>query len=108
MQIKAKALSVNKCWQGRRFKTQDYKAYEEEILYKLKPLELPEAPYTLFVEVGLSSKLADIDNVAKPFIDILQKKYGFNDKNIYQLVMTKSDVKKGEEYLDFSFEHYER
>lgn len=49
----------------------------------------------------MSSSLADIDNFLKPFIDILQKKYGFNDKLIYKLSVKKVKVAKGDEYIDF-------
>ena len=63
--------------------------------------------FLIFINVGLSSKNADIDNIAKPFIDILQKKYGFNDKNIYKLVLEKFIVKKGEEFIEFKMEKYE-
>ena len=33
--IEIRPLSVNACWQGRRFKTPEYKAYEEEMLLRL-------------------------------------------------------------------------
>ena len=33
MKIKIKPLSVNKAWQGKRFKTREYKSYEELLLY---------------------------------------------------------------------------
>ena len=36
-------------------------------------------------------------------IDILSKKYGFNDNRIYQLFLTKQIVKKGNEFIEFSF-----
>lgn len=105
--IDIKPISVNKCWQGRRFKTAEYKAYEQELLYKLpKKIELPKGEKSLLIQVGLSSSLSDIDNIAKPFIDILQKKYKFNDKEIYYLQIIKEDVKKGEEYIQFDFRKY--
>jgi len=82
MKINIKALSVNKVWCGRRFKTKDYKDYEREAFYLLSDtIIISKGNLELKLEVGLSSKLADIDNIAKPFIDILQKKYNFNDKN---------------------------
>lgn len=103
MEIKIKPLSVNKCWCGRRFKTPEYKAYEEELLYRLPKLKIGKGKLTLIIRLGFSNKLSDIDNSLKPLIDILQKKYGFNDNKIYDLEVFKEDVKKGEEYIDFEF-----
>ncbi len=43
VKIKIKALSINRCFQGRRFKhRKTSKVYEEELLYKLKPYKIPE------------------------------------------------------------------
>lgn len=100
-----KPLSVNECWQGRRFKTPKYQSYEQELFYKLARLpiiKLPEGKLWLQIKVGLSNKTADLDNIAKPFIDILQKFYGFNDKMIYELELKKEDVKKGNEFIHFA------
>ena len=109
MKINIKPLSVNKCFQGRRFKTQDYKDYEQEAFYLLSDLlTISKGDLELKLEVGLSSKLADLDNIAKPFIDILQKKYNFNDKRIFKLIMVKKIVKKKAEYIDFKFKKYEK
>ena len=106
MKIKIKALSVNKAFQGRRFKTKEYKNFETELLYRLEPYEIPDGRLELFLEVGISSKLADIDNIQKPFIDILQKKYNFNDKRIYGIIAHKVDVLKSEEYIDWNLLPY--
>ena len=50
---------------------------------------------------GLSSLLADIDNPSKPFIDCLQKKYGFNDRYIKELNLKKVKTDKGSEFIEF-------
>ena len=42
LSIDIKPLSVNKCWQGRRYKTSEYKAYEEELLWILRDMEHPK------------------------------------------------------------------
>ena len=102
MLLKIKPLSVNQAWQGKRFKTLQYKSYEEEVLCRLKPLKVSDKPLELSIKCGLSSKNADVDNILKPFIDILQKKYVFNDKNIYKITIEKEIVKKGKEYIDFN------
>jgi len=104
--ISIKALSVNQAWQGRRFKTEEYKAYELEFIYLLPPLKIPNGKLKLKIEFGVSSPLSDVDNMLKPTIDCLQKKYGFNDKNIYEIHARKVDVKKKEEYIHFEIIKY--
>lgn len=104
-----KPMSVNKAWQGKRFKTPAYKQYEKAINYLL-PASLPNLSskelqeckrLEVTLEYGFSSPLADIDNPTKLVIDIMQKKYGFNDRYIYDMHLHKVDVKKGEEYIKF-------
>lgn len=99
--IKTPPLSVNKCWQGRRFKTEEYDDYEMELLLRLPKMKIKDEPMKLKIVFGFSNKASDIDNPVKPLMDILQKKYHFNDKNIYKLEVEKVIVKKGSEYLDF-------
>ena len=99
--VKIKPLSVNKCWQGKRFKTDDYRKYEEEVLLNLKPHKIPDGDLHIILDFGFSNMAADVDNPAKPFIDILQKKFGFNDSRITCLWLSKNKVKKGSEYINF-------
>ena len=101
MRIKINPLSVNAAWKGRRFKTQEYKRYEKETLLLLPDLAIPTGEICLNIVFGFSSKLKDIDNPLKPFIDILQKKYKFNDRDIYRLSVEKEIVPKGCEYIEF-------
>jgi len=104
--VNIKPLSVNKCFQGRRFKTPDYKRYEQLVLLALSEhramYSVPDkTPLKLMLCIGVSSKNQDLDNVCKPFLDILQKNYGFNDRYIYEIELKKEDVPKGEEYIEF-------
>lgn len=99
-QINIKPLSVNQCWQGVRYKTPGYLAYEKELLFTLPAMRLPEPPYRICFEFGIS-KMTDVDNSVKPTMDILCKKYGFNDRDVYELNVVKSVVKKGGEYVRF-------
>ena len=41
--IEIKPLSVNECWQGKRFKTKAYTAYEKELLYRLSPADFDKS-----------------------------------------------------------------
>lgn len=113
--IKIKPLSVNDSWQGRRFKTKKYKDYESWILgdprfpqSSLLPssIQIPRGPITLHLEFGFSNKASDWDNPIKPFVDILQKRYGFNDNRIYRAVVEKKIVPKGQEYIAFKLSKY--
>jgi len=107
MKINIKPLSVNECFQGRRFKTLGYKTYEHHVLILLPKLDIPKnVELELLLTVGFSNKKSDLDNIAKPFIDILQKKYGFNDSQIYLLAMRKYIVSKGDEFIDFEIKEF--
>jgi Holliday junction resolvase RusA-like endonuclease len=126
IKVDIKPLSVNEAWQGKRFKSKKYKFYEQKLLlllpwqgkrFKSKKYKFYEQKLLLLlpnsrsfgenqkleisIEWGFSNKLADLDNPAKCFIDVLQKKYRFNDCHIYKLNLTKEIVKKGEEYIKF-------
>lgn len=101
MKINVKPLSVNQCYRGRRFKTKEYRQYEKDILVQLKPIDVPDGELEVHIQAGFSSKGADLDNIAKIFIDILQKKYNFNDNRIYSIILMKRIVPKGQEYISF-------
>lgn len=105
--INIKPLSVNEAWKGRRFKSDSYKKYRRDVFLLLPNIEVPKGKLKLTIHVGFSSKGSDIDNIIKPFQDILQETYRFNDNMIYKLQATKEDVKKGEEFIDFKIESYE-
>ncbi len=99
--ISIKALSINQAFQGRRFKTQKYKSYEKEVLLLLPMIKVPKPPYKVYYEFGMSSSLSDWDNPIKPFQDILQKKYGIDDRDIYEANVKKVKTIKGQEYIKF-------
>ncbi|HAW74544.1 MAG TPA: hypothetical protein DCW74_02280 [Alteromonas australica] len=107
MKINIKPLSVNKAWKGKRFKSDKYKKYEKELLYLLpnkKKIGNLDGPLKISIEFGFSSAASDFDNPIKPLIDILQKKYHFNDNQIYEANIKKVIVDKGDEYLMFDIE----
>jgi Holliday junction resolvase RusA-like endonuclease len=101
--IDVKPLSVNEAWQGRRFKSDKYQEYEKSLLPLLPygDYDFGNHPLELFIRVGFSSSAADLDNVLKPFLDILQKKFKFNDKYIFRIVAEKELVLKGTEYIEY-------
>ena len=101
VKINIKPLSVNQCFQGKRYKTHKYKSYETELMLVLLPkmMYIPEGKLQIYLKFGFSSKASDWDNPVKPFQDILQKKYGFDDKRIFKAIVEKELVKKGDEYV---------
>lgn len=102
-----KPLSVNEAWKGRRYKTDKYTAFQEEMLWILpNDLKLPKAPYYLSLTFGFSSSLSDIDNPIKMTLDSLQERYGFNDRDVKQLMVTKELTPKGQEYIEFELTSY--
>jgi len=102
--IKVKPLSVNVCYRGRRYKAKDYTSYETEVIYSLPKMKVPDGNLKLSLDFGVSNRNSDIDNFIKPFIDILQTKYGFNDNRIYALNVKKELVKKKDEFIGFYLE----
>ena len=105
--INIKPLSVNQCWQGRRFKTKIYEKYEKQVLELLKTYKIKlekTKKYGINITFYISNKLSDVDNFVKPFLDILQKKYNFNDKQIFELNLKKVIIPKKEtEKIEFQF-----
>jgi len=101
IEIDYKPLSVNDVWKGRRYKTDEYKQYERDISFMLPRIKIPEGKLRVEFEFGFSSAGSDVDNPVKPFMDILQKKYGFNDSRVYEILLKKIIVKKGSEYIKF-------
>ena len=96
-----KPLSVNKAWQGKRFKTPEYKRYEKDVLMILPKLKVPDGDLSIYLEWGFSNLSSDWDNPIKPFQDILQKKYDFNDSRVMEATVKKVKVKEGDDYIKF-------
>lgn len=103
IEVKYKPMSVNLAWQGRRFKTKAYQKYEKDLLFLLPKVKIPDGKLRLDLILGYSNKSNDIDNAIKILVDIFQKRFKFNDKNIYQLYVEKVIVKKGKEFFCFEF-----
>lgn len=51
--VKYNPLSVNDAWQGRRYKTEEYRRYERDLLLLLPRIKIPEPPYRLEIEFGI-------------------------------------------------------
>lgn len=101
MRLDVKPLSVNEAWQGKRFKTVKYKKYEQMMLSLIPANRVPDGKLRIDITYGFSNVASDADNPTKLLIDILQKRYGFNDKQIYKMVLNKEIVKKGNEFIEY-------
>lgn len=102
--IKIKPLSINKAFQGKRYKTRDYLSFERELFYQLKPLkDKLKDKISLTLTFGFSNKGQDIDSSVKLTIDVLQKRHHFNDNRIYRLLVIKDIKPKGQEYITVEF-----
>jgi len=98
--LNEKPLSINEAWQGKRFKTPAYKRYEDAMLLLMPKAKVdPEQMLRVEFFFGFSNKASDLDNPVKLLMDIAQKKYGFNDKMVFELNVRKCIVKKGEEFI---------
>jgi Holliday junction resolvase RusA-like endonuclease len=101
--LNIKPLSVNEAYQGRKFKTPAYKAFEQALMLMLpNDFKVPaEGDLEVIYEFGIS-KNADGDNCIKAFQDVLQTKYSFNDSRIVKWIVIKNVVKKGDGYINFA------
>jgi len=104
--INIKPLSVNLAWQGQRFKTPHYKRFERDCLLLLPKVKIPAKPLQIAYRFGFSNKLSDLLNPEKLVTDILCKKYGFDDRDIFKMTLEKEIVKKGQEYIEFELTTY--
>ena len=100
-------LSVNKAWQGRRFKTPAYKSYEESVLWMLPKMKVCQPPFKFYYTMGFSSTLSDLLNPEKITTDIICKKYCIDDKDIFEMHLYKRIVPKGKEFFSFKIENFQ-
>ena len=66
---------------------------------------IPEGDLTVEYTFGITT-LGDWDNPIKPFQDVLQKKYGFDDRRIMTAIVKKKVVKKGDEFIYFTIDKH--
>ena len=105
--INEKPLSVNDAWKGKRYKTVEYKVYQNKLLWLLPTnIVIPPPPFEIYFRFGFSSTASDWDNPVKPLQDILAKKYGFNDKLIRRAVVDTEIVAKGNEFFEFELKSF--
>lgn len=102
VQIPLKAISTNKLYGGVKRRSWYYKKYRKDIFaflndnYK-EPISL-KGNLVLTMEVGFSSVLCDVSNSIKGVEDCIAEYFGFNDRQIVTIIVSKYIVNKGEEY----------
>jgi len=92
-QIPIHALSVNKAFQGRRFKTNLYKCYEQETLILLPKKEMVTGWVEVWYTFGMTAKtfgISDTGNMEKLLSDIIVRKgYIEDDRKILKMHLEK-------------------
>jgi len=93
--IPIKPISVNKVWQGRRFKTAEYKKWREEAMWLLSK-QKPIKECTLILDFYVkNATMTDVDNLIKPTLDALvEKGLLVDDRYITSLTATKHKGKE--------------
>lgn len=97
--VKVKPISINKAFQGRRFKTSECKEFEEELSYLLPKARLIKGEVEIRLTFFLKNyKRTDISNLVKILEDILVKK-GFieDDRKVKRMTLEKIQYK--EDYI---------
>lgn len=89
--IEVKPISVNECWQGRRYKTEKYKDWREEAYFCTRhSLKKPVGLCNLEIAFYVPSLGMDLDNMIKPVLDSLQDSQVLkNDKLVMRIVAEK-------------------
>ena len=105
--IQIKPLSVNQAYVGKLKHTKALSKYQNDVTFLLPKIAMPPPPYEIYFKFGFSSASSDIDNPVKILLDLLAKKYEFNDKLIYRLNIEREQVKKGKEYIEFKIDYFE-
>ena len=109
--FKTKPISANKMFVMRnKHKTADYLKYQNEIRDELMGVLWPFGTdqVSFYVEGGVSTRAADLDNLIKPLLDTYQNIFDdFNDSKVYHIELNKKIVPKGEEYISVKVEQHE-
>lgn len=97
------ALSTNKLYKGIKQRSHFYEIFRKKVLTYLEEnydnnVNL-NGNLALSMEVGFSSPLSDLSNAIKGVEDVLCEYFGFNDRQIVYIEMSKKLVKKGSEYM---------
>jgi len=106
IRLDIKALSVNRAWQGRRFKTQEYKNYEKNALALLPDINTKHKELTITYNFYIKNyAMSDVGNFEKSLSDILVKKgIILDDRYIKKIILIKHKSEK--HYIEIDIEKY--
>lgn len=87
-----------------RVKTKKAKKWCEDLYLLLPMVDLPQGHFGLMMHFGTPYyATADLDNMVKPVVDVMQAKWEFNDKLIDNYVLRKSKTIMGCGFIEFRF-----
>lgn len=101
IKLKIKPLSVNEAFKGKRINTSKYSKFKRDISKLLPELTYTSENLEIYILFGFSSKLSDLDNCVKTFLDSLTAKYKVDDRYFYKMTVEKTIVSKGSEFIAF-------
>jgi len=96
--IEIKPISINNCFQGRRFRTKEFKHWQWAVISSLPKIKIESKEIQLYVTVYLKHPLqSDLDNFLKPLIDCIVKKGIIKDDRYIHLIQAfkKQSEKEG-------------
>jgi len=108
MHCNVKPLSINAAYTLKRKKSAKYRKFEDDMALELFGYEVPphrdikNMRFKLEIHWGFATSLSDVDNPIKTLLDVLQRWFKFDDKQIMNISASKTVVGKGQEYIDFT------
>lgn len=94
-------------WLGRKTDSEEYRRWNKQAIRLLPEVWIPDGPLSIYISVFYKSKLSDLDNAFKPFLDLLQKRYRFDDRRVFHIRARKLLVDtKEQERIEFCIEEY--
>lgn len=99
IQVEIPPLSINKAWQGRRYKTPFYNDWLRDGLITLPRSDKILGPVEVFLTFGMRfPKKADVDNPIKCCLDLLVKR-GYLDDDVQVQALHAYKEKTDKEYI---------
>ncbi len=87
VEIPIRAMSINRCWQGKRYRTSEFKKWQEAVYYLLPYQPAIKGNVSIELDFWVKSPLRmDLDNLIKATLDCLvEKNYIDDDRYIFEL-----------------------
>lgn len=101
IKVPLKPLSVNQAYTGKRFSTPEKNKFTKACDALIRAGKVPDGKLRVDFEFGVSNKAQDVDGPIKVCLDVMQKRFDFNDNRVYELTARKVIVTKGQEYWAF-------